>query len=59
MRTYRITSEADTRSKTRKIRHWTIEAANEDDACYEARMRHLRIVGWNSSIACDWEVTDG
>lgn len=70
--TYTITTEADTRSKTRRTRTWTITSAelptlrerNELDerysdrevARYEAMERHLRIVGWNSSIGATVEV---
>lgn len=47
--TYQITTEADTGSKTRRVRTWTVTAATEDDAMYEARMNHLKVVGWNAS----------
>lgn len=52
MTTYEITTNADTRSKTRRTRTWTIEATDPDEACYQARQNHLRIVGWNASIFC-------
>jgi len=51
MRKYEIHTEADSRSKARRSRDWTIQAGSEDDARYEARMRHIAVVGWNSSIA--------
>lgn len=54
--TYTIHSDADTRSKTRASRTWVIEADSIDDACYEARQRHLAIVGWNASI---WTTVEG
>lgn len=69
--TYQITTEADSRSKTRRTRTWTITSAelpairerdeldarcsDREVARYEAMERHLRIVGWNSSIAATVE----
>jgi len=50
MTTYRISTEADSRSKSRQSRTWTITAENLDDARYEARHNHVRIVGWNASV---------
>jgi hypothetical protein len=48
--TYRITTQADTRSKSRQARTWEMEAASEDDAMYEAKMCHVKVVGWNASV---------
>ena len=56
MTVWRVTTEADTRSKTRQRRTWTIEAATEADAAYEARMRHIKLLGWNASV---WTVSIG
>ncbi|MCA1569283.1 MAG: hypothetical protein LC798_02965 [Chloroflexi bacterium] len=47
---YEITTEASTRSKSRRTMHHTITAANEADARYEARMAHIARCGWNCSI---------
>jgi hypothetical protein len=55
MSTWKVTTEADTSSKARRVRNWTIKAATLEDASYEARMRHLAIVGWNAAIWCDVE----
>lgn len=35
---YQITTEAATRSKSRRTRTWTITADTQDDAIFEARM---------------------
>jgi hypothetical protein len=50
MSTYRITTEADTRSKSRRTRTWEIQALSLEEAVYEARRRHIALVGWNASI---------
>lgn len=50
MDTYRIVTEADTRSKSRRTRTWTIEASDIEDAWYQARMKHLEVLRWNGSI---------
>lgn len=50
MNTYEITSKADTRSQTRRVRTWTIEAASQDEAIEQARENHLKVIGWNGSI---------
>lgn len=52
--TFAVTTEADTRSKSRQTRTWTIEADTEDDAVYEARMRHYAVAGWNCSVWVAW-----
>jgi hypothetical protein len=52
MKSYQITTQADTRSKSRQTRTWTIEAASEDDAMYQARMNHMSLLG-----RMGWEMT--
>lgn len=49
-KTFQITTQAATRSKTRRTRTWTITAANADDAAFEARISHVQIIGWNGSV---------
>lgn len=49
MNTYRIHTEADSRSN-RRSRAWLIEADSEDAAIHEARMRHIALVRGNPSI---------
>lgn len=51
--TYRITTQAQTRSKSRRTRTWEIQAATADDAIFEARINHVRVCGWNVSIWID------
>jgi len=50
MTTYRIHTEAATRSKTRRSMNHMIIAADEETAIYEARKRHVAKVGWNASV---------
>lgn len=50
MTTWKIKTQAATRSKTRRDMTHMVIAASEDDAVYEARKRHIDKVGWNSSI---------
>lgn len=47
---YSIHTEADTTSKSRQTMYHVIEAGSEDDAIYEARMAHVKRLGWNGSI---------
>lgn len=54
--TWRIVTEADTSSKARRTRTWTVEAADVEDARYEAHMNHYRLLGWNASASI-WTVS--
>ena len=52
MAVYEVTSEALVkRINNLRTRTWRIEADSIDDACYQARMNHLALTGWNSTIA--------
>ena len=50
MRTYRIHTEADTRSRSRMSRDWTIKAESENEARDEAKDRHQAVCGWNCGV---------
>jgi hypothetical protein len=50
MKTWNITTNASTRSKSRQTMNHIIQAETADDAMDEARLAHIQRVGWNASI---------
>lgn len=51
MTRYQVITEADTRSKTRRHRTWTITADTREDAMYQAHMNHYGVLGWNATAS--------